>query len=835
MHLLRWWSIVCGLLAFVLPLRPLAAELDLTRAFSEFAAEAARTRGVVELPSFLLNRERGRVTLLAERIDHAAKWPEHATRLPGEWCALELSPAEALELHRQHPGFRYDWSPGRRLLLDRADGWVRASSARARFDRSGRGVVVGIVDSGIDVAHADFRRADGSTRVRWLLDFGRPALGRHPELEAALGCDRSIDCAVYEGADIDELLNNETPLDEPRDALGHGTHVASLAAGNGLSAAPARYVGVAPEAELIVARVTSTGSAIADADIVRATAFVFERAEDLGLPAVVNLSLGSDFGPHDGSSALERALADLVGAGRPGRAIVLAAGNSAGLYVDASDDGAAPLGIHTEVHLPRQSSLTLPLLTPLRPRDDARLDVWLEMRPGDAVSVGLELDGRTLIAPVSAGETASSSGGSFDAGVHNRDPDQGRTLHPSANVLIRGIWPESSQFALRLEGHGSVSVWVQGLGALDPSRGPGPLIAGGLKTGTINVPASHPLLIAVGATLNRSDWTDFDGHAISLPSHGALRDAPADTTAFFSSAGPNSLGTMKPDLVAPGANVIGALSELADPRASSGAGMFGADEHCAPRDECNVVDDFHAVASGTSLAAPLVTGAIALLLEGDPELTQEQLRGLLQAGARPLEGVLFSEQQAGIGALDIDGALSAQREVTRPSERLPSVRSWLAAAAPTARPDPAWPVFFHAELRDEDGRICDGFDPARLELGLRRAKLVEPLSRIAPGLFRFAVAAPRDSGGQSLRVALHFDGREIVHRELSIEVDAHFAAGPVSTRGGCGFALPTPSGPTQPSRYGAVLFGALACVFALRRRAYRHRPRFLRPRSPGSR
>src|SRR5262249_30354259 len=141
--------------------------------------------------------------------------------------------------------------------------------------------------------------------------------------------------------------------DEPRDTFGHGTHVASLAAGNGQSNEPPRYVGVAPEATLIVARVArSGGGGILDFDVVHAASFVYERAEATGMPAVINLSLGSDFGAHDGSSAIEQGLSSLVGSDHPGRALVVAAGNSAGLYgVDLGVP--SPLGIHTDVHVPQ--------------------------------------------------------------------------------------------------------------------------------------------------------------------------------------------------------------------------------------------------------------------------------------------------------------------------------------------------------------------------------------------------------------------------------------------------------------------------------------------------
>ena len=799
---------------------PVRAQVDLPRALVEASRGPAATR----LPSVLSNRSDGRVSLLVERLDKERPWPSGATRLGGEWAAVELQPEQLPALYAAHSDFRFEWSPGRRLLMDRADVWVGASRARGGSGLGGRGVVVGIVDSGVDVQHADLRRPDGSTRVRWFVDFSRPALGRHPELEAELGCDDSTDCAVYSAADIDELIGNGVVGDEPRDTVGHGTHVASLAAGNGLSSSPPRYVGVAPEAELLVAKVTATGSGISDADIVRAAQFLFARAEELGSPAVLNLSLGSNFGAHDGSSALERALSELIGPDQPGRALVLAAGNSGGLYVDPNGAYPDPRGVHTELHLPAGDVARVPILTPDFRSGAAGIDGWLELRAGDSVSLAIELDGETWLGPVGPGEAASDMRDGLEVTLQGQT--ESPLSNPSARFLIRGDWPASSRFALRIDGRGTLGVWLEGSGALDPSLSLGPLVPLAIKEGTVNVPASSPELIAVGATLNRNQWLDAAGTPISMPAHGALPHAPLDTTAYFSSAGPNSRGVMKPDLVAPGANLAGALASDADPRRHPG-GMFAADARCPGSEQCFVVDDWHAIASGTSLAAPLVTGAIALLFEADPTLTQAEVRALLQAGARPTEGAVFSEQQLGIGALDIEGALAAQGELVTPAEREPGGASWLTPAASFARPDPAWPLTFHAELRADDGKIADGFDPRRLTFALSNASLAESPTRLAPGLYRFSVTAPAGSGGESLRVALQFDGRTLLERSLPIAVDPALARRPASVRGGCGMGA--------ASRASAELGWLLALAGVaqrLRLRASRARGSSRAPRGP---
>lgn len=778
----RAWSALALGTTLLLGAAPVAAELDLPEVVARLPAEQRTS-----LSNLWRQRASERISLLVERLESGAAWPPGATPLGRGFSALEVAPAALSRLFAEHPSFRFTWSPGQRLLLDRADGWVRASSVRNATGASGAGVIVGIVDSGVDVRHPDLRHADGTTRVRWFVDFGRPALGRHAELEAALGCAGPSECAIYAAAEIDELVANDVPRDEPDDTVGHGTMVASLAAGNGASHDPPRYVGVAPEAELVVVRVTTTGLDIPDADIVRAVRFVFERAAELGRPAVVNLSLGSDFGPHDGSSSLARALAELVGPEHPGRAIVTAAGNSAELYLDPANERRA-LGIHTELHLPRASALDVPLITLTSFEGEAGLDVWLEARPGDAVSVGLAQGERTLIAPVAPGESAAFDEPGLRAVIHNVPSARPSRELPSAVVQIRAAAAPNDGYRLRLEGRGSVAFWLQGHGVLDPRRGLA-LVSGALRSGTINAIAAHPELIAVGATLNRTSWPDYRGEVSEAAEHGPLLDAPEDTTAVFSAAGPSSLGMLKPDLVAPGAQVIGAMASSANPFGTTPPrtdGMFGA---CGTGEPCLVADAWHGVSSGTSLAAPVVTGAVALLLEQDPGLTQDELQGLLRAGARPLEGAVFSEQQVGSGALDLEATFAAHAERRAPARRTPSARSRLLAAAEHARPDPGWPLVFQLALRDADGRLADGFDPARLTLAVRGAAVIEPLGWVAPGLYRFSVAAPPESGGTSLRVAARFDGRELAVREIPIEVDPLVREHGVTARGGCGVSV----------------------------------------------
>jgi hypothetical protein len=268
---------------------------------------------------------------------------------------------------------------------------------------------------------------------------------------------------------------------------------------------------------------------------------------------------------------------------------------------------------------------------------------------------------------------------------------------------------------------------------------------------------------------------------------------------------------MKPDLVAPGAFVIGAMSSLADPGKNGGAGIFAGGSVCGEHPGCLVVDDFHALSSGTSMAAPIVSGGIALLFQRDPSLDQLGVRTLLQAGARAMDGTVLLEQQTGPGELDLMGSLAVMDSAKSPLAQQPDAdESWLALASSYAHPDPDWPVEAVLELRSAGQNVVDGFDPASLALGVQGGRLVTPLTRVAPGLWRFSAAADAGSGGGSMRLQVTFKGLPFLIRTLPIAVDRSVAEGGVDARGGC-------SVPRRPAPSQLPLLLAASILLTLRR------------------
>lgn len=766
---------------------------------------------------------------------------DHAARVPLSGAAGRPWPPVAVAVRhsvlrlphavlRNPEDFEPDWvwRPSLRPMMDRALVTMRVDAVRSPATGSGQGVVIGIVDTGVELQHPDFRNADGTTRVAWWVDFTQSPAGRHPALENALGCQPEVGlrCRVYDAEDLNELLAEES-TDLPRDALGHGTHVASLAAASGLADPGSGIAGVAPEATLVVARVTGALGSIADSDVVLATEFAFERAADLGMPAVVNLSLGTDFGAHDGTSEIERVLSDMVGPSHPGRAIVVAGGNSGGLEGGLSAAFEEPFGLHAEVQAQPGSLTRVPLLTPLPAHGGdttrASIFVWANLY-AEGVRVGFELPGRLRIDPLQVGsEITRADGELVVALVHGVEtaPD-GELLtealgsdlpRPGSAVwVVTGAFPAGSVFELLVEGEGSVELWSQSEGDLGPSAGSvGALFAAATAEQTVTVPAASPGLVAVGASINRTAWTDAEGGLVDVSSLPVFPPLVVGGEAFFSSAGPNALGHVKPDVLAPGGFVAGALASAADPRTSFGS-VFAGGGFCSGSG-CQVLSDSHAVTVGTSMAAPMVSGAMALLLEREPSLTQPELVGLLQSGSAPLASAAQLPSREGGGVIDLERSIEALGAELRAETDQPDAgRSRLRWARPRAFSDSDRAITVLAQLRDAAGAVFDA-EVSRLALRLERGIQREPLTRRAAGLYEARISAMPDAV-EAVSLELLVDGEPLLTDLLPVDavVEPPVDVGP--TGGGCGVLPPSSGGGDPPLRVG----GGLLCLAAWMRR-----------------
>ena len=186
---------------------------------------------------------------------------------------------------------------------------------------SGKGILIAIIDSGIDYRHNDFRNEDGSTRI--LSYWDQTVNGRPPE--------GYITGTEFTETDINEILlqqaagNDNIPAPSA-DTEAHGTAVAGIAAGNG-RASGKRYTGVAFESSIIAVKLgfPGTNSFPRTSELMQAINYCVSFALDRNLPLVINLSFGNNYGGHDGTTLLERFIDSVSGLGR--NSIIIGTGN----------------------------------------------------------------------------------------------------------------------------------------------------------------------------------------------------------------------------------------------------------------------------------------------------------------------------------------------------------------------------------------------------------------------------------------------------------------------------------------------------------------------------
>ncbi len=499
---------------------------------------------------------------------------------------------------------------------DAASAAIKAPEARANFGMTGRGVIIGIIDSGIDWRHGDFRTADGKTRVKTLWDMSDNA-STGPN-----GVGR-----VYSEADINAALQTTGTVNE-RDLNGHGTHVAGTAAGNGLGTGSAMsvgtFTGIAPEADLIVVKATRSTTEQAtfwDDDLIAALSFINEQATAATKPFVINFSLGGQYSAHDGSDPIEQAIDNLLASGN-GKQVVVAAGNE-------GEDG-----IHAGGVLAENNEAVIPFTV------TSKADGLLAIYPAaDAVSARIVKPNGSVIGPVSL------------FGLITSDPDvelenaPGESVNDPKAVLVIFKKRLAGQWKLLLQGtrinNGRYDVWTQDAGEtqLDAS------VRDGLSS--VASPATARRAISVGNFVTKTEYVDVNGALRLKTQQGSIGQI-----AISSSLGPSRDGRLTPMLTAPGSYI--ASTRSADYTVDSFTGGAVLPE--------NLTNDGgkHCLAFGSSMSAATVTGTVALMLQANRNLDPGQIKRFL---LRTVTNDRFTgasiSPQFGYGKLNALGAVKA--------------------------------------------------------------------------------------------------------------------------------------------------------------------------------
>lgn len=466
---------------------------------------------------------------------------------------------------------------------------------RAPLSLTGQGILVGIIDSGIDIYHPDFRNEDGSTRIAGLWDQSlSPAdgAGQTPPEGYAMG-------VYFSREQINEIL--ETQEQAPtRDSSGHGTHVAGIAAGNG-RASRGENRGVAYEADLLIVKL---GSRRKDgfpqtAELMQGVDFCVRWALREGQPLALNLSYGNNYGSHTGTSLIETYLDQVAAIGRT--TICVGSGNegnqrrhASGTLVDGQDH------VVEFIVSPGEYNLSIQLWK----QYVDRFQISLQTPSGRTVVLSGDLQG-TYRYFVDGTELLWYFG---EPSPYSIQQEIYLELLPGEDQtgIRSGVW----KFIFTPEKivDGRYNMWMPSGASISAETGF--LIPSADTTLTIPSTAFRPITVAA-----------YDGNT--------------GTFAPFSGRGFVCCHLVKPDLAAPGVDILS----------------------CAP-------GGGYTRRTGTSMACPFVTGSAALLMQygiiqgRDPYLFDQKVKAYLIRGARPLSSYdEYPNDRVGWGALCLEDSI----------------------------------------------------------------------------------------------------------------------------------------------------------------------------------
>lgn len=497
-----------------------------------------------------------------------------ATLRPWPWVKVEeLARLDIVESVQRPRSFR--------LLLDESVSEIHAPEIWRMFkDRYGRpaegsGVAIAFIDTGIDYHHPDFSLSNGSTRILAIWD--QTIEGKPPK-----GFSYGYECLR------EEIEDGSCP---EYDEMGHGTHIASIAAGAGRMGP---YRGVAPEAYLIVVksgRPACNGKEwfMEEDEIIDGIRYAAEKAEELGLRLVINLSIGSNSGAHDGSTPIEKVIDELS---EKGVVTVVAAGNSA-------EDGIHAMGDFTEI-----GELTLNWV--LAPQT-TEFQIDLTLDPDESVEVELHT-------PYGSAR-GNRSIGPIKVEMYSNIYEAGKDIIVYASLARQDVGDLAEKpwslkiIATETSGEAVWHAWISSDTCSTSREHFTPSSQYNItEYYTVGVPATARNAIAVGAYVTKNRWTNIYGktHEIIMEKGELL---------YFSGRGPTKDGRVKPDLTAPGSLIVAAKSSN------------------SPASELDI-SKYYTVKQGTSMSAPHVAGAAAIILQLFPHASPRDVYLALVRSAR---------------------------------------------------------------------------------------------------------------------------------------------------------------------------------------------------------
>lgn len=463
---------------------------------------------------------------------------------------------------------------------------------------TGKGTIIGIVDSGFDLSHPMFLDSNGKLRVDGLLE-------------------QKDDQSAPTEYDTTQLTNGwSTGANPGSDSNGHGTHVASIAGGTSFKG----LEGIAPDARFLLVKTNFI-------DTTDGVKWIFNKAG--AKPCVVNMSLGGHWGPHDGTSVDEIALDQLSG---PGKIVVVSAGNE------------REWSLHVGGRLTSGQTETVPF-TVLRPRGTpaqppfAPLTFWYHQNDDFEMSL-ISPTGQVLPVPALGNATQFSlSGADIELSRQAYLPSSSVQVQVILSFRSANVGPLALQnWKIRLHCKsamiGRIDGWVANSGmAIFSSH---PLLE---QARTVGMPATARSVIAVASHTTRDSWNSENG-----PQNDP--GLVIGRSSSFSSLGPTRDGRQKPDVSAPGELLTAALASSSELEQELDRAL---------------VTDRLVTIEGTSMAAPVVAGAVCLMLQKKKTLKPDDVRNVLQATSRKdlQTGAMSWNPTYGYGKLDLKAAIDS--------------------------------------------------------------------------------------------------------------------------------------------------------------------------------
>ncbi|MBM3265660.1 MAG: S8 family serine peptidase, partial [candidate division Zixibacteria bacterium] len=345
-------------------------------------------------------------------------------------------------------------------------------------------------------------------------------------------------------------------------------------------------------------------------------------------PWVTNLSLGGQQGPHDGRSAEDSAIDNLVGSGNPRKVVVAAAGNDGERRLHSS----GTLNANSAVSVSKSFTVTTA-------GSVVGIDLWTQISPNIPTLLSTRVTGPDTLFEVSgSGGSANHTDG--DISIFS-SPFSNTDVNTSVTITIKktGTWTISLKGA-RGSGTGNFDMWIySGNASWTPPDGDFSRLVG--------TPGSAKNAITVGAYVSKASWIDQNNAGHTATANGVA--VVPGNVASFTSPGPTRDGRQKPEISAPGQVIASSFSSDATP--GNGLSIFGTGSI--------LVGGKQAIAQGTSMAAPHVVGAVALVLEEAAKrasnLDAIQIRSLMQATARADAATgTVPNAQWGSGKMNVD-------------------------------------------------------------------------------------------------------------------------------------------------------------------------------------